>query len=147
MRAVGAPAGFCPRGPFTREAIMTGLQLQAYRGRLQKLAVRLGGNVTELQCEACQPVAGIAEGGTASEMAREADPPAEAAAEDVALALLGVEAGVLAEVTAALGRIDAGTFGTCERCGRAIAKARLDALPYARMCFRCGKQDRDTRLG
>jgi len=42
-----------------------------------------------------------------------------------------------AEVTAALGPIDAGAFGPCESCGKRIAKARLDAVPYARRCFRC----------
>ena len=36
-----------------------------------------------------------------------------------------------------LGRIDAGTFGTCEECGKRIAKARLAAVPYARRCDRC----------
>ena len=35
--------------------------------------------------------------------------------------------GHLAEVDAALGRLDAGDYGTCERCGRAIAPARLEA--------------------
>jgi hypothetical protein len=46
-------------------------------------------------------------------------------------------AAVEAEVTAALGRIDAGTFGTCAECGKRIAKARLVAVPYARRCARC----------
>ena len=35
----------------------------------------------------------------------------------------------------ALERIDAGTYGLCERCGRPIEKARLKALPYASLCL------------
>lgn len=42
-----------------------------------------------------------------------------------------------AEVSAALGRIDAGTFGQCEECGKRIAKARLTAVPYTRRCADC----------
>jgi RNA polymerase-binding transcription factor DksA len=43
----------------------------------------------------------------------------------------------LAELDAAIDRLDAGTYGTCERCGRAIPPARLDARPEARTCVGC----------
>jgi len=43
----------------------------------------------------------------------------------------------LAQVDAALARLDAGTFGRCKRCGRPIASARLDALPWAAHCIGC----------
>jgi DnaK suppressor protein len=36
----------------------------------------------------------------------------------------------------ALERIDEGTYGLCERCGRPIEKARIKALPYATLCIR-----------
>ena len=44
---------------------------------------------------------------------------------------------VLREIDAALGRIDAGTFGTCTRCGKPIGEDRLDAMPYATLCIEC----------
>jgi DnaK suppressor protein len=43
----------------------------------------------------------------------------------------------LAEVDAALARLDAGTYGTCERCRQVIAEGRLEARPAARLCIRC----------
>ena len=43
----------------------------------------------------------------------------------------------LAEVEAALGRVDAGAYGVCERCGSAVGDARLEALPAARLCITC----------
>jgi DnaK suppressor protein len=43
----------------------------------------------------------------------------------------------LAEVDAALGKLDAGTFGQCERCEQEIAPARLEAKPAARLCIEC----------
>ncbi len=42
---------------------------------------------------------------------------------------------VLAEIDAALQRIDDGTFGTCTACGRPIGEERLDAVPYATLCI------------
>jgi DnaK suppressor protein len=37
----------------------------------------------------------------------------------------------------ALARLDAGTFGTCVRCGRPIPDDRLEALPWAPRCIDC----------
>ena len=35
----------------------------------------------------------------------------------------------------ALDRIAAGTYGSCERCGKPIEKARIRAIPYASLCL------------
>lgn len=43
----------------------------------------------------------------------------------------------LSDVEGALVRIDDGAYGRCERCGAEIAAARLEALPYARLCMSC----------
>ena len=43
----------------------------------------------------------------------------------------------LAQVDAALTRLDDGTFGKCTRCGRDIAPERLEALPWAAHCIEC----------
>ena len=37
----------------------------------------------------------------------------------------------------ALKRIEEGTFGTCTSCGKMIAEARLEAMPYATKCIEC----------
>lgn len=55
--------------------------------------------------------------------------------------LLSNEANLLREVEAALGRIESGTFGTCEACGEAIASNRLKAIPYARYCVECSASE------
>jgi RNA polymerase-binding protein DksA len=42
---------------------------------------------------------------------------------------------VLAEIAAALQRIDDGSFGTCVVCGGPIGEERLEAIPYATHCI------------
>jgi RNA polymerase-binding protein DksA len=42
---------------------------------------------------------------------------------------------VLADIDAALARIDAGTYGICMRCGKSIGAERLEARPWATLCL------------
>ncbi len=43
---------------------------------------------------------------------------------------------LLEKIERALERIEGGTFGLCERCGKPIEKARLKALPYVNLCIK-----------
>jgi RNA polymerase-binding transcription factor len=43
----------------------------------------------------------------------------------------------LNQIRAALGRMAAGTYGTCANCGKTIPIARLEALPWATLCIDC----------
>ncbi|TMK32745.1 MAG: hypothetical protein E6G32_14440 [Actinobacteria bacterium] len=47
---------------------------------------------------------------------------------------------VLAEIEAALKRIDDGTYGVCTNCGEPIAVERLEARPWATLCIDCKRQ-------
>lgn len=51
----------------------------------------------------------------------------------------------LQQVTHALARIEAGTYGTCETCGKPIARERLEALPGAVQCIDCKAADEARR--
>jgi RNA polymerase-binding protein DksA len=47
---------------------------------------------------------------------------------------------VLAEIDAALKRIEDGTYGICTNCGKQIAEERLEARPWATLCIDCQRQ-------
>jgi DnaK suppressor protein len=46
----------------------------------------------------------------------------------------------IADVDRALGKIDAGTYGTCDECGEPIGTDRLTALPAAWRCVDCARR-------
>jgi DnaK suppressor protein len=50
-------------------------------------------------------------------------------------ALAGSLRETLRDIDDALAKIDAGTYGLCEQCGRPIGEARLEAKPAARLCI------------
>ena len=61
----------------------------------------------------------------------------DGAVDEVAAALITAAASALADIDAALQRIDDGCFGLCQGCNGAIALDRLNALPMANLCMLC----------
>jgi DnaK suppressor protein len=56
------------------------------------------------------------------------------------------EGRLLLDLDEALRRLYRGEYGSCESCGSAIAKARLEAMPTARLCRDCKeKEERENR--
>ncbi|MCX5708914.1 MAG: TraR/DksA family transcriptional regulator [Candidatus Omnitrophica bacterium] len=56
---------------------------------------------------------------------------------EFSLGLASNERQSLYELDDALKRIEEGSFGVCEECKTVLTKARLKALPYARLCLDC----------
>jgi DnaK suppressor protein len=53
------------------------------------------------------------------------------------IALRGNAEELIAQIDAALQRMDQGSYGICARCGKPIAEERLEALPHATFCITC----------
>ena len=51
----------------------------------------------------------------------------------------------LIDIDAALERVELGTYGLCERCGRPIPDERLEARPFARLCVACSQVATERR--
>jgi DnaK suppressor protein len=47
---------------------------------------------------------------------------------------------LLRAIDEALGRIERKTFGVCQACMKPISAARLDAVPWSRLCRECKEQ-------
>ena len=61
---------------------------------------------------------------------------------DMGLALMTEEGQRIQAIQEAIGRLKDGTYGICTDCEKKIQPARLDALPYARLCISC-KSERE----
>ncbi|MCB4755788.1 MAG: hypothetical protein LHV69_01920 [Elusimicrobia bacterium] len=75
-----------------------------------------------------------------SEVGDEADLAVRSINRDLTFGLTDNEQHLLAEVEAALRRIEKGTFGYCENCFDRIKAMRLKYMFYARYCIKCQSQ-------
>ena len=55
----------------------------------------------------------------------------------IQLKLKQTDAKILQAIEEALLRIDKGAYGICRDCGERIAEARLNAIPWTRVCITC----------
>jgi RNA polymerase-binding transcription factor DksA len=107
--------------------------------------------VDSMACVAQDTLRSRAEGSEASAFGmHQADAGSDAYDRDFALSLLSQEQDALYEIDQALKRIEIGTYGVCEMSGKAIPRARLEAIPFARFTVECQsqleKQSRASRV-
>jgi DnaK suppressor protein len=56
---------------------------------------------------------------------------------DIAVQRLDRESRMIQDIEQALDKLERNVYGTCEMCEMPISSKRLDALPWARLCFAC----------
>jgi len=119
---------------------MTATEMQRFKDRLVHLKDRLGDELTALEGEALRGVGGEPSGNLSNVPVHPADLSADNYEEEVALSLLQNKEEFKVEIQNALNRIEYGTYGKCESCNRAIARERLEAVPYVRHCVSCAEK-------
>ena len=62
----------------------------------------------------------------------------------IQLRLKQTDAKILQAIEEALGRVEQGTYGVCRDCGEPVAAARLNAIPWTRVCITC-KENQSAR--
>lgn len=77
---------------------------------------------------------GLAHDSLAFELDSDFIPPSGYARENAMSVMLEQR---LCEIDHALAKIDGGTYGLCEKCGKDIPPRRLEALPFATLCVPC----------
>ena len=113
---------------------------EAYRNTLLDLRARLRGDLDQMTDEALRRNQNETSGNLSNVPLHMADVGTENYDQEFTLSLIENEQATLEQVQTALGRIDAGTYGRCEECTEAIAKPRLQALPYTRHCIQCARK-------
>lgn len=112
--------------PFTTD------ELEQLRAQLLALKASFVHNV-----ETMGEIVGHDRNGSAALSSHPADAGSDVAERDLTLNRISSESGTVHEIDEALQRLREGVYGLCEGCGKPIARARLEAIPYARLCMPC----------
>ena len=105
---------------------------QKYYNRLLELREQLMRQMNGLAQESAQEVAGYS--------LHMADSGTDNFDRDFALSLLSSDQDAVYEIEEALKRIERNTYGVCELTGKAIPKARLEAIPWTRFTVQAQAQ-------
>ena len=98
--------------------------------------------IAALEAEIAAAASQIAEGdGSDGAGDDQADTGAKTYEREHELALTYNSRDLLAQAERAVQRIDAGTYGICESCGKPVGKARLQAFPRATLCVSCKQRE------
>jgi len=76
-----------------------------------------------------------------------ADAGTDAMEREKAFLFASAEGRTLLEINEALRRLYRGEYGVCESCGQPIARARLEAMPHARLCVPCKQKEEQAARG
>jgi RNA polymerase-binding transcription factor DksA len=105
---------------------------QAYYARLLELREQLLRQMDGLAKESAEEIAGYS--------LHMADSGTDNFDRDFALSLLSSDQDAIYEIEEALKRIEKNTYGVCELTGKAIPKARLEAIPWTRFTVQAQAQ-------
>lgn len=115
--------------------VLTANQIKELRTALEDERRRLGASVRWLT--EGERTLGESQGDETHAGGEQADVASDLTEQTLDLSLQRAERERLAEVDAALEKIEKGSFGLCERCGGPIGIDRLAVVPWARYCVRC----------
>ncbi len=113
----------------------TAVELSELRGHLEN-------EISDLRIEIAAAESQIAEGDSADGAGDDqADVGAKTYEREHEMSLAYNSRDLLEQNERALERIEAGTYGSCESCGKPIGKARLQAFPRATLCVTCKQRE------
>ncbi len=125
---------------------LSAADLNHYRELLLQKRREILGNVSEIEGEALRKSRLDASGDLSSMPIHMADLGTDNFEQEFSLELMDSERRLLVEIDEALNRITAGTYGVCEGTGKPIAKARLEAQPWARYSVEYAKMMEQGRV-
>ena len=111
--------------------------LQKLKKALLKKRARLMGNVEKLEEETFMNSQKDYSGDISGYKTHIADIGSDASGMELMLGLASNQQKLLQQVNEALARIEEGTYGLCQVCGKPIPQARLEAIPEAELCLNC----------
>ncbi|MGC4942691.1 TraR/DksA family transcriptional regulator [Kribbella sp. DT2] len=119
------------------ETPWTGAELTELRGELEADVVHLKEEIRDAE----QEIVGLLRDGGDGAGNDQADVGSTTLERDHEMSLARNASEMLDQIERALAKIDDGTYGVCESCGKAIGKGRLQAFPRATLCVSCKERE------
>ena len=101
----------------------------------------LTGDVNHMKDEALSKSRQDATGDLSTMPLHMADIGSENYEQEFTLGVVESEEEELREIDIALERVENKSFGICETCSKSITQSRLKAVPYARLCIACKREE------
>lgn len=136
---IDAPPGAAPRGRAKPPSAWTDRELREQRRKLVERRQQLREDMHRLRGDAISDSPGE-RGETTGFPMHLADAATEAFDQARDLALAEQQGEEIQQIDRAIDRLEAGTYGVCDECGRPIGKDRLLAIPHAQFCYDCQTQ-------
>lgn len=111
--------------------------LETYKHRLMMLRTRIRSDVSVMTDGALSHSRSEAAGDLSAMPLHMADIGSDNFEQEQTLSFIQSDQVTLDLIEAALTRIQDGTYGICESCGKSIPKVRLNVLPYTATCIHC----------
>jgi DnaK suppressor protein len=119
------------------ETPWTAAEMEELRGELEADVVHLKEEIRGAE----QEIVGLLRDGGDGAGNDQADVGSTTLERDHEMSLANNARDMLDQIERALSRIDDGTYGVCESCGKAIGKGRLQAFPRATLCVSCKERE------
>jgi len=116
-------------------------ELAQYKKLLLSIRERLVGKVDSMQDEALKRSRQDASGDLSNVPIHMADVGTDNYERDFMIELIQNGEEGVRNIDLALEKIDDGSFGVCETCGKKINKERLKAVPHAKLCIECQREE------
>ena len=115
---------------------MNKTQVKAYRRLLLVVRAKVVDEIRSIAREASKSPR-EASGDLSGYTIHMADMAADTYEREMSVNMVSSEQEVLYQIDEALKRVEEGSYGECQQCGKTIAASRLKAVPYASMCITC----------
>ena len=123
------------------EKEMKSEEIAQFKKLLLSLRERLVGKVDVMQGEALKKSRQDASGDLSNVPIHMADVGTDNYERDIMIELIQNGEEGVRNIDTALEKIEEGTFGMCELCAKKINKERLKAVPYAKLCIDCQREE------
>lgn len=123
------------------EKEMKAEEVTQFKKLLLSLRERLVGKVDFMQGEALKKSRQDASGDLSNVPIHMADVGTDNYERDIMIELIQNGEEGVRNIDTALEKIEDGTFGVCELCAKKINKERLKAVPYAKLCIDCQREE------